>query len=185
MEVLEFRRCYKEMCDHYCGNGCRGCEAIDIDCELNTNEIEKLVEIVERWAKANPEEAADATKPKQDETCVKTMQDDLNGAIYNSIIFNRERIENLEDNFVTLRHNMAGLDAKISALRERVDNVPTPKPKRTRMDVLLDVFPQAVMDGDVPALCPRSIVNGISLQYCAKATCSDCKREYWLAEMDE
>ena len=126
------------------------------------------------------DEAADATKPKQGEPCVKTMQDDLNGAIYNSIIFNRERIENLEDNLVTLRHNMAGLDAKISALRERVDNVPTPKPKRTRMDVLLDVFPQAVMDGDVPALCPRSIVNGISLQYCAKATCSDCKREYWL-----
>lgn len=116
---------------------------------------------------------------------IERLYDDLNGAIYNSIIFNRERIENLEDNLVTLRHNMAGLDAKISALRERVDNVPTPKPKRTRMDVLLDVFPQAVMDGDVPALCPRSIVNGISLQYCAKATCSDCKREYWLAEMDE
>ena len=66
MDALEFLRCYYKMCAS-CVNGCVGCEAQGIDCELTTDEPEKLVAAVERWAKAHPEEAADVTKPKQDE----------------------------------------------------------------------------------------------------------------------
>ena len=56
MEVLEFFQCYYKMCASYV-NGCAGCEAQGIDCELTTAEPEKLVAAVERWAKAHPEEA--------------------------------------------------------------------------------------------------------------------------------
>lgn len=190
MEVLEFRRCYKEMCDHYCGNGCRGCEAIDIDCELNTNEIEKLVEIVERWAKANPEEAADATKPKQDEPCVTTIQDELGGAIYRSIASNKTQIENLKYDVSVIRHNLAALHDKIYALSEKVDHTPTTEPsqtpeqKRTNKDVLLTAFPDAYVCPDgVPLACPLSLDKHYD---CGKfMNCEECRHEYWLAEMDE
>lgn len=59
---------------------------------------------VERWAKAHPEEAADATKPKQDEPCVKTIQDDLSGVIYQTLKNYENRfaeiksVEDLEEN---------------------------------------------------------------------------------------
>lgn len=66
MDALEFFQCYYKMCASYV-NGCAGCEAQGIDCELTTDEPEKLVAAVERWAKAHPEEAADATNPKQEQ----------------------------------------------------------------------------------------------------------------------
>lgn len=64
METLEFLQCYNKMCNSHVSD-CVGCEAQGIDCELTTDEPEKLVAAVERWAKAHPEEAADVTKPKQ------------------------------------------------------------------------------------------------------------------------
>lgn len=97
MEALEFLQCYYAMCYHrHSPNGCGDCKAQEIDCELTTDYPEKLVEAVERWAKAHPEEAADTTKPKQDEPCVKTIQDQLEGAIYREIISNKTKIEKLE-----------------------------------------------------------------------------------------
>lgn len=174
MEALEFLQCYYAMCYHrHSRNGCGNCEAQEIDCELTTDYPEKLVAAVEQWAKANPEEAAAATKQKQYKTSGIKPEDFVNHFIAEMLTRHEEQIEKLTQNVEKIMQS-------VNAAEEH-----TAKPKRTRMDVLLDVFPQAVMDGDVPALCQRSIVNGISLQYCAKATCSECKREYWLAEMDE
>lgn len=61
METLEFLQCYNKMCNSHVSD-CVGCEAQGIDCELTTDEPEKLVAAVERWAKAHPEEAADVTQ---------------------------------------------------------------------------------------------------------------------------
>lgn len=81
MEALEFLQCYYAMCYHrHSPNGCGDCKAQEIDCELTTDYPEKLVEAVERWAKAHPEEAADATKPK------RTNKDVLLAAFPNAYI---------------------------------------------------------------------------------------------------
>ncbi len=190
MDALEFLQCYYAMCYHrHSRNGCGDCEAQEIDCELTTDYPEKLVEAVEQWAKAHPEEAADATKPKNDEPCVKTIRDDLEGAIYRSIASNKTRIENLEYDVSVIRHNLAVLDDRIYALREKVDHTltmepsQTQEPKQTRKDMLLAAFPNARMDDNgIPDACPLTL----DTQYdCNKfSNCLLCKRTHWLAEVE-
>lgn len=189
METLEFLQCYNKMCNSHVSD-CVGCEAQGIDCELTTDEPEKLVAAVERWAKAHPEEAADVTKPKQDEPCVKTIQDNLEGAIYRAIGSNKTRIENLEHDVFMIRNNLAVLDDRIYALREKVDHTPTiepsqtPETKRTNKDVLLAAFPNAFMDDrGIPYACP----NRLDAHYnCDKfENCLRCRHTHWLAEIEE
>lgn len=196
MEVLEFMKQKNRMCDYYSGRTCthddsgETCPAMSIDCEITSDKLEQLVAIVEQWAKAHPEEAADATKPKNDEPCVKTIQDNLEGAIYRSIASNKTRIENLEYDVSVIRHNLAVLDDRIYALREEVDHTPamepsqTPEPKRTNKDVLLAAFPDAyVYPGGVPIACPPSLDKHYN---CSKfKSCEDCGCAHWLAEVEE
>ena len=189
MEAVEFLKCYCRMCDSFVSS-CVGCEAQEIDCELTTNEPEKLVEAVERWAKAHPEEAADATKPKQDEPRVKTIQDNLEGAIYRAIASNKTRIEKLEYDVSVVRNNFAVLDDRIYALREKVDHTrtrepsQTPDPKRTNEDVLLAAFPNARMDDDgIPDACPIQLDAHYN---CDKfENCLRCRHTHWIAEVEE
>lgn len=101
------------------------------------------------------------------------------------------RIENLEYDVSVIRNNLAVLDDRIYALREKVDHTPTteqsqtPKPKRTNKDVLLAAFPRMVMDGDVPVLCPRTMDRDIYIQHCAVRSCDQCRHEYWLSEVEK
>lgn len=131
MEALEFLRNYDRMCSTI--DKCSECPAVNMKCcELYTDEQAKLVEIVEQWAKEHPEEpererqktererqkpehpeeAADATKPKRDEPCVKTIQDQLEGAIYREIISHKTKIEKLEYDVSVMRNNLAELKDK-------------------------------------------------------------------------
>lgn len=151
MEALEFLRNYDRMCSTI--DKCSECPAVNMKCcELYTDEQAKLVEIVEQWAKEHPEEmerelpkpehpeeAADVTKPKQDEPCVKTIQDQLEGAIYREIISHKTKIEKLEHDVSVMRNNLAELKDKThkeqqvevkkeqscgnNALEERVDHL--------------------------------------------------------------
>lgn len=128
-------------------------------------------------------EAADATKPKQDEPCVKTIQDGLEGAIYRSIASNKTRIENLEYDVSVIRHNLAVLDDRIYALREKVDHTPTKEPnqpqepKRTNKDVLLAVLPNV----DTSA-CPK--VLDMNYKCDKRKLCAVCKHEFWNEEVE-
>lgn len=210
MEAVEFMKKKARMCDYYYGaaciynDSCENCPAQSIDCGIKTDEPERLVAIVEQWAKEHPEEteqeqqkpehpeeAADVTKPKQDEPCVKTIQDNIEGAIYRSIAFNKTRIENLEYEVSVIRHDLEVLDDRIYELREKVDHTPTkeasqtPEPKRKNKDVLLAAFPRMVMDGGVPVLCPRTMDRDIHIQHCAVRSCDQCRNEYWLAEVEK
>ena len=203
MEALEFLRNYDRMCSTI--DKCSECPAVNMKCcELYTDEQAKLVEIVEQWAKEHPEETeqgqqkpehqeeeADGTKQKQYEPCVKTIQDNIEGAIYRSIAFNKTRIENLEYEVSVVRHDLEVLDDRIYALREKVDHTPameqsqTPEPKRTNKDVLLAAFPNAHMYCDgTPDICPRALDKNYN--NCSDfADCSVCKCAYWLAEVEE
>lgn len=197
MEVMEFIKQKERMCDYHCGKACTHddsgeiCPAYHINCDTMTDQLEQLVAIVEQWAKEHPEETEVATTPKNDEPCVKTIQDNLEGAIYRAIASHKTRIENLEQDVAVIRINLSVLDDRIYALREKVDHTPTkepsqtPEPKRTNKDVLLAAFPRIVMDGDVPALCPRIMDRDIHIQHCAGRSCDECRHEYWLAEVEE
>ena len=202
METLEFLQCYCKMCNSHVSD-CVSCEAQGIDCELYTDEPEKLVAAVERWAKANPEgteqeqqkpehpeEAADVTKPKQDEPCVKTIQDNLEGAIFRAIALNKARIEMLEYDVSVIRHNLEELHDKIYALSEKFYNTPTEEPsqtqeqKRTNKDALLAAFPNALVDNDgIPNVCP----NRLDAHYdCDKfENCLRCRNTHWIAEVEK
>ena len=199
MEALEFLRNYDRMCSTI--DKCSECPAVNMKCcELYTDEQAKLVDIVEKWAKEHPEkpeqeqqkpehpeEAADVTKPKQDEPCVKTIQDNIEGAIYRSIAFNKTRIENLEYEVSVIRHDLEVLDDRIYALRENVDHTPamepsqTPEPKRTNKDVLLAAFPDARMDNDgIPDACPIRLDAHYNCDMFEN--CLRCRHTHWLSE---
>lgn len=196
MEILEFLRQRKRMCDYYGEDTCvcddsRGeCPAIGIECSFDTDKPERLIAIVEKWVKEHPEETADATSHKNDEPCVKTIQNELEGAIYREIASHKTRIENFEYDVSVIRHNLSVLHDKIYALREKVDHTPTmepsqtPEPKRTKKDVLLAVFPDVRMeDSGIPNVCPLSLDKHYN---CSKfKNCEECGRAYWLAEEDE
>ena len=68
MEALEFLQCYYAMCYHrHSPNGCGDCKAQEIDCELTTDYPERLVAIVEKWAKEHPEKPEqEQQKPEQE-----------------------------------------------------------------------------------------------------------------------
>lgn len=196
MEAVEFIKQKTRMCDYYSGSPCTHddsgeiCPAISIDCGITTDKLEQLVAIVEQWAKEHPEETAAATNHKNDEPCVKTIQDNLEGAIYRSIASNKTRIEKLEYDVSVIRHNLAVLDDRIYALREKVDHTPTIEPsqtpepsqtqetKRTNKDVLLAVLPN--VDTSV---CPK--VLDMNYKCDKRKLCAVCKHEFWNEEVEE
>lgn len=57
MDVVEFVRERDRMCKHF--RGCAGCPAEGILCSLilGTNDAERLVPVVEEWAKEHPHKA--------------------------------------------------------------------------------------------------------------------------------
>lgn len=196
MEAVEFIKQKARMCDYYYGAACihndsgETCPAQSIGCGITTDEPGQLVAIVEKWAKEHPEETADATKPKNGEPCVKTIQDDLEGAIYRAIASNKTRIENLEYDVSAIRQSAAKMADTIYALNAKVNYTlkmepsQTPEPKRTRKDVLLEAFPDAYVSLDgIPDACPLSLDKHYD---CNKfQNCLRCKRSHWLAEVEE
>lgn len=209
MEILEFLRQRKRMCDYYGDDTCvcedsRGeCPAIDIDCSFATEKPEQLVAVVEKWAKEHPEGTAAATNPKNNDPCVKTIQDGLEGAIYQTLKNYENRfaeiksVEDLEENcyrnFQIIGNRHIETCKEIVRLKDRVaelevalkaEPVPAPKPKRTNKDVLLAAFPDARMeDSGIPTVCPLSLCRHYN---CSKfKNCDECGRAYWLAEVEE
>lgn len=60
-------------------------------------------------------------------------------------------------------------------------------PRKTRQDVFLEQYPEAEIDerGDL-MLCPRRISVDFRSRYanCTKKMCSDCRREFWMQEVE-
>lgn len=196
MEVMEFIKQKERMCDYHCGKACTHddsgeiCPAYNINCDTMTDQPEQLVAIVEQWAKEHPEETEVATTPKNDEPCVKTIQDALEGAIYREIVSNKTRIERLECDVSVIRQSAAKMADSIYALNAKVDYTlkmkpsQTPEPKRTNQDVLLAAFPDAQIDIDgVPGCCPLNV--DANFQCCGSFECKRCRAKYWSAESEE
>lgn len=195
MEVLEFIKQKERMCDYHCGKACTNddsgeiCPAYNINCDTMTDQPEQLVAIVEQWAEEHPEkpererqkpeqerqkpehpeEAADVTKPKQDETCGIKPEDFVNHFIAEMLMRHEEQIEKLTQ-------NVEELMKPVNAAEE-----PTAKTKRTNKDVLLASFPDAyVYPGGVPLACPLSLDKHYE---CSKfKNCEDCRTTHWPKE---
>lgn len=60
-------------------------------------------------------------------------------------------------------------------------------PRKTRQSVFLEQYPQAEIDnrGDL-MLCPRRISADFRSRHvnCANRMCSDCRREFWMQEVE-
>ena len=59
-------------------------------------------------------------------------------------------------------------------------------PIETRRDKFLEIYPNADTSNGSIAICPKAIDKTVKCGHVALANiCSDCKRNYWLAEVDE
>ena len=193
MEVLEFIKQKNRMCDYYCGELCtrddsgETCPASSIDCEIMTDKPERLVAIVEKWAKDHPEETEqEQQKPEHPEEssdlhaiidALEDRIDKLDEKVSNEALIFREVSKLNQDAHIHLSDRIDALEKyHVESMNE---------PKRTNKDVLLATFPRMVMDGGVPVLCPRTMDRDINIQHCAVRSCDQCRHEYWLAEVEE
>lgn len=206
MEAVEFLRNYNRMCSTI--DKCSECPAVNMKCcELSTDEHEKLVEIVEKWAKEHPEKPEHGQQ-KQEQNDAENHRKTSNELSIEDRIGILEQDMRIVQNFlyegvVRVRHGhwkryedcgvtrCSVCDYSVeeyiefrycpycgSKMDESVD-----KQKRTNKDVLLAAFPDARMDDNgIPYACP----NRLDAHYnCDKfENCLRCRHTHWLAEVE-
>ena len=174
MDAVEFAKTMRKICRSH--TSCVECEFVKVQghCGITNPEADHagMVAVAERWAKEHPEEAADATKPKQDKTSGIKPEDFVNHFVAEMLTRHEEQIEKLTQN--------------VEKLMQPVNEAeePTAKPKRTNKDVLLAAFPYFEMsNGMEHSVCPISFDTRHKCDKDKK--CVDCKCEYWLAEAEK
>ncbi len=55
-------------------------------------------------------------------------------------------------------------------------------PEKTRQDRFLKMFPNAKIDNGVVVICPKNVETTLR---CGVKDCGECRKEYWLAEVEE
>lgn len=58
-------------------------------------------------------------------------------------------------------------------------------PVKTRQDKLLEMFPNAIKDNGIIDICPAAVDKEYSEDSCNGECCADCRKSYWLAEVEE
>lgn len=199
MEAVEFIKQKDRMCDYYSGRLCahddygETCPAISIDCEITTDKPERLVSIVEQWAKEHPEKPErERQKPEQEQQKPEHPEESIDlHAIIDGL---EDRFEKLDDKVsyeallfrALTKQNQAAhihLSDRIAAL-EKYHVESMNEPKRTNKDVLLAAFPNALMDNNgIPHACPIRLDAHYN---CDKfENCLRCRHTHWLAEIEE
>lgn len=57
-------------------------------------------------------------------------------------------------------------------------------PKKTRQNVFLEQYPNAKHIDGVLAICPKIIDASLSCPICVNSDCPDCRREFWMQEVE-
>ena len=58
-------------------------------------------------------------------------------------------------------------------------------PRKTRQSVLLEQWPNCMLDGDcVVGMCPRNVDKNYICDLNRSAGCPDCRREFWTQEVE-
>lgn len=93
--------------------------------------------------------------------------------------------------FIEERNRMCGTTSEVwgvdaAQIMKNTEEWSAAHPRRTRQDVFLEQYPEAEIDerGDL-MLCPRRISVDFRSRYanCTKM-CSDCRREFWMQEVE-
>lgn len=58
-------------------------------------------------------------------------------------------------------------------------------PIKTRQDKFLEMFPNVQKNNKIIDICPKTVDKGYSLGYCNGECCNNCRKSYWLAEVEE
>ena len=176
MEAVEFFKNYNRMCSTI--DKCSECPAVNMKCcELTTDEPEKLVAIVEKWAKEHPEETEqERQEPGHPEEssdlhaiidALEDRIDKLDEKVSNEALIFREVSKRNQDAHRQLADRITVLE------KEPVESMN--EPKRTNKDVLLAAFPNV----DTSA-CPK--VLDMNHKCDKRKLCAVCKHEFWNAD---
>lgn len=65
-----------------------------------------------------------------------------------------------------------------------VERLATAHPVKTRQSEFLKLFPNAQTDSGCLNACPMDVFGNTGID-CNKRTCFECKKEFWLAEVEE
>lgn len=151
MEAAKFIKQKARMCDYYSGRTCthdesgETCPAMNIECEITTDELEQLVAIVEKWAKEHPEETGqERQKPEREQQ--KPEHPEESSDLHAIIDALEDRIDKLDDKVsyealqfrARIKQNQDAhrhLTDRIAALeKDPVESMN--EPKRTNKDVI-------------------------------------------------
>ena len=186
MEAVEFLRNYDRMCSTI--DKCSECPAVNMKCcELSTDEPERLVAIVEKWAKEHPEKPEqEQQKPEQEQQkpehpeessdlhaiidALEDRIDKLDEKVSNEALIFREVSKRNQDAHRHIADRIAALE------KDPVESMN--EPKRTNKDVLLAVLPNV----DTSA-CPK--VLDMNYKCDKRKLCAVCKHEFWNEEVEK
>lgn len=181
----------------------------------DTDERAKLVEIVEKWAKEHPDKDKTETSWEEiplanrlmdlgedliataiaREKTINSLVEPEKGVIEWAYYYVKQFLWRFYDGMDDSERSkyyyaMADIETTVRrnapTLATTPEPEPAPKPKRTRTDVLLAAFPNAEIVDGYPPFCPTHFEKGFHCHETGVGIpCNNCKREYWLAEVEE
>lgn len=93
--------------------------------------------------------------------------------------------------FVEERNRMCGTMSEVwgvdaAQIVKNTEEWAAAHPRKTRKSVFLERYPnaQVVADTDIPCVYPCDIEQGMKdVNYCESLSCYDCRREFWMQEV--
>lgn len=83
-----------------------------------------------------------------------------------------------------MRYNAYRVAGDNTGAVEYVEQFDDMHPIKTRQSEFLKLFPNAQTDSGCLNACPMDVFGNMGIN-CNKRTCFECKKEFWLAEVEE
>ena len=77
-------------------------------------------------------------------------------------------------------------DYDIASVVQIVEKWSAEHPRKTRQSVFLEQWPNAIVEYEVLTICPKIVLGRENWMRkgCGGVLCSDCRREFWLEEVE-
>lgn len=83
-----------------------------------------------------------------------------------------------------MRYNAYRVAGDNTGAVEYVEQLDDMHPIKTRQSEFLKLFPNAQTDSGCLNACPMDVFGNMGIN-CNKQTCFECKKEFWLAEVED
>lgn len=83
-----------------------------------------------------------------------------------------------------MRYNAYRVAGDNTGAVEYVEQLDDMHPIKTRQSEFLNLFPNAQTDSGCLNACPMDVFGNMGIN-CNKRTCFECKKEFWLAEVED